>query len=106
MDVVALEITESIVEGENTDVPAVMDMIAAHHWISVILHPYSGQSITTDFIVFVETLRVIRYVQANILTIRYVTSTDYWLRTRSTNTHGSSNCKISKLRISSIKAPL
>lgn len=93
MDIVALEIAESVVEGENANVAAVVDMIAAHHRISVILNPDAGQGIPADFIVFVKTLRVIRYVQANVLTIGYVTSTDYWFGTRSANTHGSSDCK-------------
>jgi len=39
MDVVALKITESIVKGEDSHVAAVMDMIAAHNGIGMILDP-------------------------------------------------------------------
>ena len=92
MDVVALEIAESVVEGEDADVAAVVDVVAPHDRVGVILHPYAGQGVAADLVVFVETLGVIRYVQTDVFTIGYVASANHWLGTRSANTHGSSNC--------------
>ena len=58
MDVFALEISQSVVEGEYADVAAVVDVIAPHHRIGVVLHPDAGQSVPANFVVLVKTLSI------------------------------------------------
>ena len=91
VDVIALEVAESVVEGEDADVAPVVDVIAAHHRIGVILHPDAGQSVAADLVVLVETLRVIRDVQTDVLAVRDVTAADHRLGTGPTHAHRSSN---------------
>ena len=56
VDIVALEIAHAVVEGEDADVAAVMNVVATHDRVRVILHPHSRQRIATYLVVFVGTL--------------------------------------------------
>ena len=57
VNVVAFKVAHAVVESENADVPAVMNVIPAHYRIRVVLHPHSSQRVATNFIVFVSALK-------------------------------------------------
>ena len=57
VNVVAFKVAHAVVESENADVPAVMNVIPAHDRIRVVLHPHSSQRVATNFIVFVSALK-------------------------------------------------
>lgn len=83
---------QAVIKRENAHIPAVMDVIPAHDRISVVFHPNTSESIPTDLVILVRSLRVIRHVQSNILAIRYITMSDYRIRADATHTNSSTNC--------------
>ena len=56
VDVVALEVSHAVVEGENADVAAVVNVVATHNRIGVVLHPHARQGVSTYLVVFVGAL--------------------------------------------------
>ena len=50
----------SVVEGEDTDVSPVVDVVAPHDRVGVVLHPDAGQGVPTDLIVLVDSLKTRR----------------------------------------------
>lgn len=68
-------------------------VVLAHDWTSIVLHPDAGQRISTDLVVLVRTLCVIRYVQTNVLAITDVAVLDQWICTATTHTNGGTNCR-------------
>ena len=47
----------SVVEGEDPDVSTVVDVVAPHDRVGVVLHPDAGQGVPTDLIVLVDSLK-------------------------------------------------
>lgn len=47
---------QAIVKGKYSYISTMMDVIASHNRVSMVLYPYTGQGIPTDFIVLVCTL--------------------------------------------------
>lgn len=93
MNIIAVKVTRAVVEREYAHVTPVVNIVASHDWLGVILYPDASQGIATDFIVLVETLCVIRDVKTNVLAVRYVASPNDRLSTRPANTNSSTNCK-------------
>ena len=50
----------SVVEGEDTDVSPVVDVVTPHYRVGVVLHPDAGQGVPTDLIVLVDSLKTRR----------------------------------------------
>ena len=50
----------SVVEGEDTDVSPVVDVVAPHDRVGVVFHPDAGQGVPTDLIVLVDSLKTRR----------------------------------------------
>ena len=92
MNVITLKIAQSIIEGKDAHVPTVMNVIAAHDRIRMILHPDSGKCVSTNLVILVGSLRVVGDVQANVLAVGYIAASDGRFRARATNTHGRSDC--------------
>jgi hypothetical protein len=91
VDIVTLEISQSIVESEDADVSAVVDMIATHDGVCVILHPDTCQRVAADFVVLIKTLSMVGDVKANVFAVRYVTTTNYGFRTSPSDTPDCNN---------------
>lgn len=94
MDIVTLKIAQSIIKGEDANVSAVMDMISAHDWIGVILHPDTRKRVPADFVVLIKTLSVVGDIKANILAVGNVATADYRFRTRTSYTNSCPYYKI------------
>lgn len=77
VDIVTFKVSQSVIEGKDSDVSTVMDVIATHDRIRVVLYPYTRKGVATDFVVLVNTLSVVSDVKANIFTIRYVATPYY-----------------------------
>ena len=58
------------VEGKDTDIPAMVDMVSPHHGVRMVLHPHSSKSVPANLIVFIDTLQN-TYPHGNILCIMY-----------------------------------
>jgi hypothetical protein len=82
---------ETVVESENSNISAVMNVIPPHYRICKILHPNTSKSIPTNFIVFIGSVGVVRHVEANIFTVTDVTEPDIRLCSGTIHTNGSSN---------------
>lgn len=89
---------QSIIERENAHIPAVMDVIPAHDRIGVVLHPDTSERVPADLVILVRSLSVIRHVQSDILTIRYITMSDHRIRADATNTDSGTDCKKSRVQ--------
>lgn len=70
-----------------------VDMILAHNRTGEILHPYTGQSISTDFIVFICTMCVVCHIQADIFAVANITVSNNWNSTNATDTNSCANWK-------------
>lgn len=93
-EIMDIDSHQSVIKRKNPDIPAVMDVVPSHDRIRVVLHPNSGQRVPTDFVIFIRPLRVIGHIQSDILTIRYITMSDYRVCTHTTHTYSSANCNI------------
>jgi hypothetical protein len=91
VDVVALKVAQAVVEGEDTDISAVVDVIPTHNRIGMVLDPDTRQCIPANLIVLIQSLSMVCDVQANILTIGYVTPANHRFGSRSAYANGSSN---------------
>ena len=56
VNVVSFKVAHAVVESENADVPAVMNVIPTHNRVRVILYPNTRQRVPTDLVVLVSTL--------------------------------------------------
>ena len=48
VNIIRFEIAQSVIEGEHADVPAVVNVIPAHHRIGMVFHPHSSESISAN----------------------------------------------------------
>lgn len=62
-----------IVEREDANIAAVMNVVLPHDWRGKILHPDAGQSVPANLIVLVGALRVVRDVEPDVLAIADIT---------------------------------
>lgn len=83
---------QAIIERENPHIPSVVDVIPPHDRIGVVLHPNAGERVPADLVILVRSLGVIRHVQSDVLTIRYITMSDYRICADATNTNSGTNC--------------
>lgn len=77
---------QTIIKGEYPHIPAVVDVVSPHNWICVVLNPDAGERVPADLVILIGSLGIICHIQSYILTIRYITMSDYWIRTNTTHT--------------------